>query len=106
MSGNDTDTTSGDIFLDAQNSGQKAAYILNPRGALLWYKPAPAEGSPQVRDRPRAELPKDIPCSPYWQGGYQDPPGGGRGKDLILNEHYQTIHTVTAGNGYQKPGRR
>ena len=29
---------------------------------------------------------------------------GGRGEDVILNRHYQTIHTVTPGNGSQSQG--
>ena len=103
MSGNDTDTTAGDIFLDAQNTGQNAAYILNPQGDLLWYQPATGQGHPQLHDV-RVQSYHGNPVLTYWQGGFASPPGGGRGRDLILNHRYQMIHTVTAGNGYQKQG--
>ena len=101
MSGNDTDTASGDIFLDAQNSGQTAGLALNPRGSLLWYRPAPSRKSIH---NVRVQSYQGNPVLTFWQGGSVDPPGGGRGDDLILNEHYQTIHTVTAGNGYKNQG--
>ncbi|HZO79591.1 MAG TPA: arylsulfotransferase family protein, partial [Solirubrobacteraceae bacterium] len=104
MSGNDTDPASGDIFLDSQNTGQKAAYILNPQGALLWYDPLPpSQGQAQLHDV-RVQSYRGHPVLTFWQGGFVRPPGGGRGEDLILNHHYQTIHTITAGNGYQSQG--
>ena len=103
MSGKDTDTTAGDIFLDAQNTGQKAAYILNPQGDLLWYQPAAGQGHAQLHDV-RVQSYRGNSVLTYWQGGFASPPGGGRGRDLILNHRYETIRTVTAGNGYQKQG--
>ncbi len=104
MSGTDTDPASGDIFLDSQNTGQKAAYILNPQGALLWYDPLPpSQAQAQLHDV-RVQSYRGQPVLTFWQGGFVRPPGGGRGRDLILNHHYQTIHTVTAGNGYQTQG--
>src|SRR5581483_9875674 len=104
MSGTDTDPASGDIFLDSQNTGQKAAYILNPQGALLWYDPLPpSQGRAQLHDV-RVQSYRGQPVLTFWQGGFVRPPGGGRGEDLILNHHYQTIHTITAGNGYQSQG--
>ena len=101
MSGKDTDTAAGDIFLDAQNTGQNAAYILNPQGKLLWYQPAPSHD--QVHDV-RAQSYHGEPVLTYWQGKFVNPPGGGRGQGLILNQHYQRIHTVNAGDGYKGLG--
>ena len=103
MNGNDTDTTAGDIFLNAQDSGQNAAYILDPRGALLWYNPTsePGGAGADVHDV-RVQSYHGSPVLTYWQGQLVGP--GGRGEGVILNPHYQTIHTVTAGNGYQKQG--
>jgi Arylsulfotransferase (ASST) len=100
MTGKDTDTASGDIFLDAQNTGQSAAYFLDPKGALVWYQP----GGGQSVHNVRVQRYQGSPVLTYWQGGYVNPPGGGRGQDVILDQHYQTIHTVTAGNGYQSQG--
>ena len=42
------------------------------------------------------------PVLTYWQGQLVGP--GGRGEGVILNRHYQTIDTVTPGNGYQGKG--
>src|SRR5581483_5140330 len=99
MSGNDTDTTSGDIFLDAQDSGQNAAYILNPLGALLWYQPAPSQAS--IHDV-EVQSYHGNPVLTYWQGQLVGP--GGRGEGLILNRDYETIDTVTPGHGYRSQG--
>ena len=101
MTGKDTDTSAGDIFLDSQNAGQDAAYILNPQGKLLWYRPAPSHE--QVHNV-RVQTYRGSPVLTYWEGHYANPPGGGRGQDLIVNHHYQTIRTVTAGNGYRSQG--
>jgi hypothetical protein len=104
MSGKDTDTGAGDIFLSAQNTGQNAAYILNPQGQLLWYQPATASQQHPQLHNVRVQSYHGSPVLTYWQGGFVQPPGGGRGEDLILNHHYQTIRTVNAGNGYQSQG--
>ncbi len=104
MSGHDTDRGQGDIFLDAENSGQPAAYFLNPMGDVRWYKPSTKKsGGPSIFNV-RVQSYHARPVITYWRGAVQSPPGCGHGKGIILNEHYQTIHTVTAGDGYQKQG--
>jgi outer membrane protein assembly factor BamB len=104
MSGHDPDTAAGDIFLDAQNSGQNAAYLLGPQGALRWYRPVPSQPSHLSIHNVRVQNLHGSPVLTLWEGNFVNPPGGGRGKDLILNHHYQTIHTVIPGNGYQTQG--
>jgi hypothetical protein len=101
MSGPDPDTASGDILLDSQNTGQGAAYILDPQGAMLWYQPAPSGLSIH---NVRVQSYHGNPVLTYWQGKFAKAGGGSDGEDLILNHHYQTIHTVTAGDGYQSQG--
>ena len=104
MSGRGTDASAGDVFLDAEHSGQSAAYILNPRGDLVWYHSSASKGGgPGVRE---VEMQRDNgePVLTYWQGRTLKPPGGGRGVDLILNNHYQTIHTIRPGNGLRSQG--
>jgi hypothetical protein len=101
MSGRDTDTASGDIFLDSQNTGQGAAYILNPQGAMLWYRPAPSDLSIH---NVRVQSYHGNPVLTYWQGKYVKAGGGSHGEGVILNHHYQIIHTVTAGAGYERQG--
>jgi Arylsulfotransferase (ASST) len=104
MSGKDPDTTSGDMFLDAHNTGQNAAYFLNPQGALLWYRPVPSQPSHLSIHNVRVQSYHGSPVLTFWQGRFVKPPGGGRGEGLILNHHYQTIHTVMPGNGLQNQG--
>lgn len=102
MSGRDTDTKAGDIFLDAQNSGQNAAYMLSPRGDLLWYQPTGSKS--QFVRNVRVQSYHGQPVLTYWQGRAVSPPSAGRGVDYMLNEHYQLIHRVRPGNGYRRQG--
>ena len=104
MTGTDTDTRAGDIFLDAQKSGQNAAYILNPRGSLVWYHPTAAQGAGLSVRNVRVQRYHGRPVLTYWEGKTVSPPGAGRGVDMILNNHYQTIHTVRPGDGYRTQG--
>jgi hypothetical protein len=103
MNGRDGDTRSGDIFLSAQEFGQRAALFLNPRGQVRWYQPAKRTGRGPSIYNTRVQWYKHHRVITYWRGFFV-PPGVGKGKGLILNSSYQTIHTVTAGNGYQKQG--
>ncbi len=99
ISGKDSDTTSGDIFLTAQGTGQDGPYILDPRGDLLWFQPAGASAF-NLREQSYG----GAPVLTYWKGKIVCPPCSGKGQDPILDNHYQTIHTVTAGDGYQSQG--
>jgi len=98
-SGDDTDTTSGRIFLSAQNSGQNAAYMVNGKGQIQWYHPTKG-----LAANTRVQQYKHHPVITFWQGGFSSPPGAGRGEDLILNSSYKTLHTVRPGNGFEKQG--
>ena len=99
MKGKDPDRAAGDIFLDAQNTGQNASYILNASGALIWYRPVPRRLS--IRNV-RVQSYHGHPVLTFWKGRVTKL--GSHGEGLILNRHYRTIHTVTAGKGYQKQG--
>jgi hypothetical protein len=103
MHGKDTDTASGDIFLDTQNSGQPAALLLNPLGELRWYEPSNAAHRGPSIFNTRVQRYKHHRVITYWQG-LVVPPGIGRGQGHILNSSYKTIHTVQAGDGYAKQG--
>jgi hypothetical protein len=105
-SGKDTDTSQGRIFLSTENYGQSAAYMVNGKGDLQWWHPAqaaPGFGGSAARNT-RVEQYQGHRVITFWQGKYVCPPCGGRGEGVILNSSYQTIHTVTAGNGYQQQG--
>jgi hypothetical protein len=103
MHGKDTDLRSGDIFLDAQNSGQSAAFFLNPRGELRWYEPGMATGLGPSIFNTRVQRYDHHRVITFWQG-HIVPPGVGEGRGVILNRSYQMIHTITAGDGYRKHG--
>jgi hypothetical protein len=103
MNGADRDTRSGDIFLSAQNFGQRAAIILNPRGELRWFQPSTRTGRGRSIFNTRVQRYKKHRVITFWRGLVVKP-GVGEGRGLILNHSYRTIHTVTAGNGFQKQG--
>src|SRR5579875_82729 len=96
----DPDTAAGEIFLDAQNSAQAGPYILNAQGQLLWFEPLPAH---QSALDVRVQYYAGRPVLTYYQGPIILP-GFGRGVGVLLNEHYQRIHTITAGDGYYHNG--
>lgn len=75
MSGKDTDPSAGDIFLDAQTSGQNAAYILY--GSLIWYQPVPSQPSHLSIRNVRVQSYHGHPVLTYWQGVLWKTPGGG-----------------------------
>ncbi len=93
------DPHQGDIFLDAQNTGHPGPYIITPHGDLVYYSPAPTSVF-----NTRVQSYNGKPVLTYWQGAVVGPGVGVRGQDTILNESYQKIHVVTAGNGFQKRG--
>jgi hypothetical protein len=99
MSGRDTDTASGNIFLDAQKDGHPGTYILDAKGDLRWFHPSPSNSEFNLR----VQGYHGQPVLTYWQGSLNSV-GLGDGKGEILNENYQTTHTVTAGNGLQSRG--
>jgi hypothetical protein len=91
--GKDADTASGDIFLDAHYAPQNGPIILDPAGGLLWFDQLP-QG--EIASNVRVQWYAHHPVLTFYQGR----PGGGIG--VLLNEHYQPIHAVTAGDGYQR----
>ena len=104
VKGKGVDAGAGDVFLDAEHSVQNAAYILNPRGSLLWYHPSTSQGPGLAVRNTRVQRYNGQPVLTYWQGHSVKPPGGGRGVGVILNKHYQTLHTVSPGNGLKSQG--
>lgn len=104
MSGRDTDHSSGDVFLDAQNTGQNAPYFVTSNAELRWYHPTAGPGSgkgPAAFDV-RVQMYKRRPYLTYWEGHLNF--GVGNGVGVMLGEHYRRVHTVTAGAGYERDG--
>ena len=96
MFGEDNDRAAGDIFLDARNSGHNGPYILNSQGDLLWFH---SLGSCRLMARGvRVQYYQRHPVLTYYQGTRS------RGVGVMLNQRYQRIHTVKAGDGYKRQG--
>ncbi len=100
--GKDTDTSSGYIFIDSENAGPSAAYMVDGKGRLLWYKPSKRHGGAPAVFNVRVQRYRSRSVITYWHGKFVH--GLGEGDDLVLNSSYRTIHTVRAGDGYQNHG--
>ncbi len=80
--------------------------MTNGNGDLQWWHPphvVPGYGGTSARVT-RVETYQGQRVITFWQGRYVCPPCGGRGEGVMLNSSYQTIHTITPGDGYEKQG--
>ncbi|HEY5344238.1 MAG TPA: arylsulfotransferase family protein [Solirubrobacteraceae bacterium] len=92
-----TNPSAGDIFLtSATGPGQDGPMILEPNGALVWFKPVPT--GVNTTDL-RVQQYEGKPVLTWWEGQIID--GHGRGDDYIYNSTYEPVATVHAGNGLQ-----
>jgi hypothetical protein len=90
-----TNPSAGDVFLTpATGPGQDGPMILEPNGALVWFKPvAPGSNAAGLR----VQQYEGKPVLTWWEGQIIE--GHGRGDDHIYNTSYAPIATVHAGNG-------
>jgi hypothetical protein len=77
-------------------SGQQGAEIADNQGRPVWFNPVQAPDS--VTDV-RVQQYHGKPVLTYGIGHSTGGPGHSEGYDVILNNHYQQIATVQAGNG-------
>jgi hypothetical protein len=86
----------GEVFLAPYSGpGQAGPMILDPGGALVWFKPLPANVSAtnlQVQEY------LGQPVLTWWQGDISIH-GFGLGQDVIADRTYTEIAHVSAGNG-------
>jgi Arylsulfotransferase (ASST) len=89
--------SAGDVFItSATGPGQDGPMILEPNGALVWFKPVP----PGVNTTDlRVQQYEGKPVLTWWEGQIVD--GHGRGDDYVYNTAYEPVATVHAGNGLQ-----
>ena len=87
----------GDVFTTpAYGAGQSGPMIVEPDGALVWFKPVPTgEEATNLRVQQYA----GRPVLTWWEGQVID--GHGRGDDHIYDSAYEPVATVRAGNGLQ-----
>jgi Arylsulfotransferase (ASST) len=92
-----TNPSAGDVFItSATGPGQDGPMILEPNGALVWFKPVPTGVS--TTDL-RVQQFEGKPVLTWWEGQIID--GHGRGDDYIYNSAYEPVAIVHAGNGLQ-----
>jgi Arylsulfotransferase (ASST) len=93
MTGRDPDPkASGDIFVDVHNALVAGPMILGPSGKLIWFDQIPDGGyayNVQVQSY------QGQPVMTFWDASRAHP-----GYDAILNDQYQQIATVRAGDGW------
>jgi hypothetical protein len=87
----------GDFFISPygdQSTYANGPEIINSQGDVLWFKSVPT--GDEASDF-RVQSYQGQPVLTYWQGTGLG--GLASGTDYILNDHYQQIATVNAGNG-------
>jgi hypothetical protein len=89
---------SGDVFVAPYGgTGQAGPMILEPSGALVWFKPLPANTEASNLEVQQYE---GKPVLTWWQGDISVH-GFGLGEDVIADDTYTDIAHVRAGNGLQ-----
>jgi hypothetical protein len=92
------DVAGGDeLVTPAAGPGQAGPMILDPDGALVWFKALPAQVSAtnlQVQEY------EGRPVLTWWQGDISEH-GFGLGEDVIADQSYTDIAHVKAGNGHE-----
>jgi hypothetical protein len=88
----------GDVFVAPYaGPGQAGPMILEPDGAVVWFKPLPANTSATNLEVQEYE---GKPVLTWWQGDVSVH-GFGLGEDVIADDTYTDIAHVKAGNGLQ-----
>jgi hypothetical protein len=94
---NTTPDSDGAIFVAPQlGPAQNGPMIIDPHGNLIWFKPFPLSENTLITDF-RVQRLYGQRVLTWWQGSTRS--GSGRGVGVILNDNYQQIATVQAGNG-------
>jgi hypothetical protein len=92
----DRDPGAGDILTtNGPGPGQYGPLIYTPQGRLVWFEPLTGGEAAENLNEQTYEGQRDL----TWWKGHVLALGFGRGEDIIMNSHYQTVATVKAGNG-------
>ncbi|MCL2769278.1 MAG: arylsulfotransferase family protein [Solirubrobacterales bacterium] len=92
----DRDPGAGDILMtNGPGPGRYGALIYTPAGRLVWFEQLSHGLSAENLSVQSFEGSHDLTL---WEGKVLSL-GFGQGRDLVLNSHYQTVATVTGGNG-------
>lgn len=100
---NDPGTAPGDIFVAPKQAptattlpAQQGPEIIDNEGRPIWFQPI---DEPYASTDFRVQQYHGQPVLTYTVGQSSGGPGHSEGEDVILNQHYQQIATVSAGNG-------
>jgi hypothetical protein len=92
----DRDPAAGDILTtNGPGPGQYGPLIYTPQGRLAWFERQPRGITAEDLNEQSYEGARDLT---YWRGRVLSL-GFGQGEDLVVNSRYQTVATVTGGNG-------
>lgn len=77
--------------------GQSGPLILNNQLQPVWFKPVPKD---VVANNLQAQTYQGKPVLTYWQGVVTNLGATVSGQYVVLNQHYQTVATLTGSNGW------
>jgi hypothetical protein len=91
------DTAPGHVFVAPEwgGSSQGGPMIVDDRGQVVWFRPLQDEGT-FARDF-KVQHYRDEPVLTWWEGYF----GGPSNEYVILDDSYQEVTRVRAGNGYR-----
>jgi hypothetical protein len=92
----DRDPGAGDIFTsNGPSAGRYGPLIYTPQGRLVWFDQLSGGQSAENLSVQDYEGQRDLT---FWRGKVLSL-GFGRGEDVVMNNRYQRVATVTGGNG-------
>lgn len=92
-----TGSAAGNTTDKVLTSSGAGATMFDSTGELVWFGKSSA---PLADNFQRVNL-NGQDLLAYFQGGESAVPGSGQGEYVLLDNHYNRVHTVTAGNGYK-----
>ena len=92
----DRDPAAGDLFTtEGPGPGRYGPLIFAPSGRLIWFNQLAPGVVAEDLNVQSFENARDLT---FWAGKVLEL-GYGEGEDIVMNSHYQTVATVTGGNG-------
>jgi hypothetical protein len=94
----DRDPAAGDLITTVgPGPGQYGPLVYTPQGRLVWFDPLSGGLAAENLSVQSYEGKRDLT---WWQGHVLSL-GLGEGEDIVMDEDYQTVTRVRAGNGFQ-----
>jgi hypothetical protein len=94
----DRDSAAGDVLMTVgPGPGQYGPLIFTPQGRLVWFEALPNGLDAEDLNVQDFAGQRDL----TWWRGRVLASGFGLGEDVLMDEHYRTVATVRAGNGYE-----